>query len=137
MVNSLRRSAESLPRPVSAHVSETVRAALGGLDTPSGKELLRSPVHDDSVPAGVKFEAFFLHRPHPRPRTAPPHRRASLIRPVMIMKPTVGRGRRRWSGPGAVEYPWWSHGHPAVDPVVSVQVLGCADLPDGQWVLLS
>ena len=52
------RWAESPSKPVPAHVSGMVRAALDDLDTPSAIALLRSLMHDDSVPAGAKFETF-------------------------------------------------------------------------------
>jgi len=52
------RWAESPSKPVPAHLAETIRAAFGDLDTPSAVALLHDVAHDDSVPAGAKFETF-------------------------------------------------------------------------------
>jgi hypothetical protein len=52
------RWAESPSKPVPAHLAEAVQAAFGDLDTPSVAALLHGLAHDDSVPAGAKFETF-------------------------------------------------------------------------------
>ena len=52
------RWAESPSKPIPAHVSGMIRAALDDLDIPSAIALLRSLAHDDGVPAGAKFETF-------------------------------------------------------------------------------
>jgi len=52
------RWAESPSKPVPAHLAEAIQAAFGDLDTPSVVALLHGLAHDDSVPAGAKFETF-------------------------------------------------------------------------------
>jgi len=52
------RWAESPSKPVPAHLAEAVQAAFDDLDAPSIVALLHGLAHDDSVPAGAKFETF-------------------------------------------------------------------------------
>jgi hypothetical protein len=52
------RWAESPSKSIPAHLAEVVQAAFGDLDTPSTVALLHGLAHDDSVPAGAKFETF-------------------------------------------------------------------------------
>jgi len=50
--------AESPSRPIPGHLAEAARAAFGDLDIPSAIALLHALAHDESVPAGAKFETF-------------------------------------------------------------------------------
>jgi hypothetical protein len=50
--------AERPSKPIPAHLAETAQAAFGDLDTASAIALLRGLAHDDSVPAGARFETF-------------------------------------------------------------------------------
>ena len=50
--------AESPSRPIPAQLAETIRDALGALDTTSLLALLHDLAQDADVPAGAKFETF-------------------------------------------------------------------------------
>jgi len=50
--------AERPSKPIPAQLARTAQAAFGDLDTTAAIALLRGLAHDDSVPAGAKFETF-------------------------------------------------------------------------------